>query len=148
VKSWLHRGINNFRGNTKSDGNQTPVQSAFEQLLEETEEVFADVNAAGSDAFKSGNYDRAKALLERAEQLRAFRDKVVTLRQEGEAILPPKSANISPRLRRTRLRKGLRTPEAEYYRPILQALDEQGGSGNTNAMLQRVRAHERLAQSV
>jgi len=37
-----------------------------------------------------------------------------------------------------RLRKGLRTPEAAYYRPILEVLAEMGGSGETGEVLDRV----------
>ncbi len=37
-----------------------------------------------------------------------------------------------------RLRKGLRTPEPAYYRPILQALEEAGGSAPMAHVLDRV----------
>ena len=37
-----------------------------------------------------------------------------------------------------KLRKGLRTPTEAYYEPILQALDEMGGSGQTAEVLDRV----------
>jgi hypothetical protein len=121
-----------------SSGSQTPVQSAFEQLLEEIEEEFADVNTEGSDAFKGGNYDRAQAFLKRAGDLSAFRDKVVALRGEWEALVPRIVNPPSHPQVQAKLRKGLRTPEVEYYQPILRALDEHGGSANINTVLQRV----------
>jgi hypothetical protein len=121
-----------------SSGSQTPVQSAFEHLLEEVEKEFAAVNGEGSDAFKSGNYDRAQALLKRAGELSLFRDKVMALRKEWEAIVPKKVAPVPQHRPQPKLPKGLRTPEEEYVQPILRALDERGGSANINTVLQRV----------
>ena len=37
-----------------------------------------------------------------------------------------------------RLRKGQRTPEAEYYQPIMQVLTDMGGSGKVADVLDRV----------
>ncbi len=37
-----------------------------------------------------------------------------------------------------KLRKGVRTPESAYYRPILQALAEMGGAGKVADVLDRV----------
>jgi hypothetical protein len=126
-----------------SNSNQTPVQSAFEQLLEEVEDEFTAVNSAGADAFKGGDHDRARALLDRADQLKAFREKVVALRKEWEALLPPKAVidgATGPTVpaHGKKLKTGLRTPEREYMLPILQALDEHGGSASTGIVLDRV----------
>ncbi len=62
--------------------NNSNVFAAFEMLLEEVEAKVDLVNQAGARAFASGDYERARATLERAGQLSAFRDKIAALRKE------------------------------------------------------------------
>jgi len=55
-----------------------------------------------------------------------------------EAQPPPGSEDDEPGERRTKLRRGLRTPETAFYVPILQALDELGGTARTVDVVRRV----------
>ena len=72
----------------------------------------------------------------------AFRDAIAALRKEWDAIsgAPAVEDEEAQAERRNlgRLRKGLRTPEAAYYLPILKALVELGGSAKMQAVLDKV----------
>ena len=124
--------------------NPTEIQVAFELLQEAIEVDIDSVNKAGSKAFERGNYKGAREAIERAEQMAAFRDKVIALRKEWEVLIPVYKGNEDKEImhakRRNlgRLQRGLRTPETAYYRPILIALEEAGGAAETNDVLTRV----------
>lgn len=125
------------------ENNPTNVFSAFEMLLEEVETEIDFVNGVGSKAFEARDYDKAKEALERAGTLAAFRDKVAGLRKEWRelaAVAETQEDDETKTDRRHlgRLRRGLRTSEAEYYRPILQVLVEMEGSGVVADVLERV----------
>ena len=125
------------------ENNPSNVSSAFEMLLEEVEAEIDFVNNVGAKAFAARDYDRAREALERAGTLTAFRDKVAGLRREWDelaAVAESQEDEETKAQRRDlgRLRKGLRTPEAAYYRPILEVLAEMGGSGETGEVLDRV----------
>lgn len=125
------------------ENNPSNVSSAFEMLLEEVEAEIDFVNGVGSKAFGGRDYDKAKEALERSGTLTAFRDRVAALRKEWEemAALAERDEDEETRTQRRnlgKLRKGVRTPESAYYRPILQVLDKMGGSGKVADVLERV----------
>jgi len=125
------------------ENNPSNVLSAFEILLEEVEAEIDFVNGIGSKAFDGRDYDKAKEALERAGVLTGFRDKVACLRKEWKDIAAVGESQEDEETRAERrnlgkLRKGMRTPEAAFYKPILQALEEMGGSGKTADVLDRV----------
>jgi hypothetical protein len=55
-----------------------------------------------------------------------------------ESQPPPVAQTDEPGERRTKLKRGLRTPETAFYVPILQALDELGGTARTAEVVKRV----------
>lgn len=55
-----------------------------------------------------------------------------------EAQPPPLAQDDEPGERKTKLKRGLRTPETAFYAPILQALDELGGTARTVDVVKRV----------
>jgi hypothetical protein len=108
-------------------GNE--VNTAFEILLEEIELVANSLNEEGAEAFRKGDYERARRSIEEATRLAEFREKVKALQKEW-ATLGAKRAKREMKTRRTgkgRLPRGLRTPEEAFRRPILKALVELGG---------------------
>jgi hypothetical protein len=125
--------------------NATDVFAAFDVLLEEIEAEIGLVDKAGAQAFEQRDYDRARDALERAGHLTAFRTKVASLRDEWNANLGP-TQSIANREEEEhasqrnlgRLKKGRKTPETAYFRPILQALVDLGGSANLNEVLDQV----------
>jgi len=123
--------------------NPNDVSAAFEMLLEEVEAEIDFVNGVGARAFNGRDYDKAKEALERSGSLTAFRDKVATLRKEWTAIAAAAEREEDEQTRAERrnlgrLRKGRRTPESEYYLPILRVLEKMHGSGKVADVLDRV----------
>lgn len=125
------------------ENNPINVSTAFEMLLEEVEAEIDFVNNVGAKAFEARDYDKAKEALEHAGSLTGLRDRVAGLRKEWNelaAVAERQEDEQTKADRRNlgRLRRGLRTPESEYYRPILQVLAERGGSGQVAEVLGRV----------
>lgn len=125
--------------------NPTNVVAAFEILLEEIETEIDFTNRVGSRAFEAREYDRAREALEQAAQLTAYRDKLAALRREWDRLVPvadeeaEDTETTESRRNLGRLRRGLRTPEDAYYRPILRVLEHRGGSGQVGDALEEVR---------
>lgn len=129
-----------------TQNNPTNLVAAFEMLLEEIEAEIEFTNKVGAQAFEARDYDRARESLERAAQITAFRDKADTLRREWAALMGKETeekdegeAEQVGRRDLGRLRRGLRTREEAYRRPILESLVEMGGAGAMADVLERVR---------
>jgi len=125
------------------ENNPVNVSSAFEILLEEVEAEIDFINGVGAKAFEDRDYDKAKEALERSGVLTAFRDRAASLRGEWNVIAVAAERREDEETRKQRnnmgkLRKGLRTPESAYYRPILQVLDQMGGGGRVSDVLDGV----------
>jgi hypothetical protein len=124
--------------------NPTNVDAAFDILLEQIEAEIDLVNKAGARAFEGRDYEAARTTLEQAGQFIAFRDRTAALRREWASLAGPQteeeegSEEQVQRRDLGRLRRGLRTPEEAYYRPILQVLAELGGRAPTAQILDRV----------
>ena len=117
------------------------VNVAFEILLEEIELVANALNEAGAEAFRKGDYERAKQAAEKASQLAEFREKVKKLQKEWESISRQELKVKLGKAKRSvkgRLPRGLRTPEEAFRIPILEALVELGGSATVSEVLKRV----------
>lgn len=117
------------------------VHVAFEILLEEIEAVADALNESGAEAFRAGDYEKARQAIEKATRLAEFREKVKALQREWGSF---HAESAGPRKRRAkrrakgRLPRGLRTPEDAFRRPILEALVELGGSAPIGEVLERV----------
>lgn len=125
------------------ENNLTNVVAAFEILLEEIEAEIQFVNRVGARAFEAHDYDKAKEALDLATQITAFRDKVDGLRHELGVLFAHEadeegSEAHTERRNIGRLRRGLRTREEAYYRPILEALETLGGSALVSQVLDLV----------
>lgn len=126
------------------ENDSTNVFVAFEMLLEEIETEIDFINKVGARALEGRDYDGARESLERASQATTLRDKIVSLRKEWEALTVTRRGTEEEEIIRAdrrnlgRLQRGMRTPETVFYQPILQALDELGGSAKMNEVLTRV----------
>jgi hypothetical protein len=127
---------------TETTPTPTSVYAAFEILLEEIEADIDVVNQQGSRAFERRDYDAAREVLERVAKITSFREKLDALRREWTQIAgPPEEDDEETQLHRRdlgRLQRGQRTPEQEYFKPILQSLEELGGSAPLAEVLDRV----------
>jgi restriction system protein len=121
----------------------TTVQAAFEILLEEMETEIEFINQSGAKAFAARNYDAARAVLERADQVTSVREKLAGLRTEWEKLAPVVSTNGTGARKNgshdlNRLQRGIRTRETAYFKPILQVLNQMGGVGDMADVLERL----------
>jgi len=125
------------------ENNPTNVEAAFEMLLEEIEAEIDFVTNIGSRSFEKRDFDRAREALEHAGKLTAFRDKTASLRKEWTSISAlevdeEEQKERTDRQNLGRLQRGVRTREEAYFKPILQALNEMGGSGQVKDVLDRI----------
>lgn len=117
------------------------VLEAFELLLEEIEKYSDALHRNGSEALLKGKYAIAQKAIEQASQLASFRQKVNELKKEWKQFPFLETATIKklkPKKIKNRLGKGLRTPEEEFRKPILEALVEVGGSAPMSVVLETV----------
>jgi len=124
------------------------VDEAFEILLEEIEEVVQKHFDAFISAGSERNIKEAKEILDRAEKLSDYRQKVAAIRKEWRALQvvrvepPAAPRNSQPGPSSTspsgRLKRGQRTPEEAFYLAVLESLVELGGSAPVAAVLDRV----------
>ena len=133
----------NKGGHNMVDKDPTTVQAAFEILLEEMETEIEIINQSGAKAFAARNYEAARAVLERADQITALREKLSGLRSEWEKLVPVAGANGAGSKKNgshdlSRLHRGIRTREAAYFKPILQVLNQMGGFGDMADVLERL----------
>lgn len=98
----------------------------------------------GADAVKAGNYDTAKEVIDFAKKLLAFQGEVAGLEAEWgrlenarDEAAPAVQAIVSKKFF-GRKRKGDITTRKAYYKPLLQALVDLGGSAPIQEVLDRV----------
>jgi len=123
--------------------DKNEVNTAFEILLEEIEEVFNTISKEGEESFKTRDFDKAKTLIEYGERLKYFREKVKTLQREWQTIFSERiPTRGQKRQTKGRLERGLRTPEESYVMPILESVIELGGKAEMKDVLNLV--HEKM----
>lgn len=89
--------------------------------------------------------DRSQHILEICKKVKAFKEKVENLQREWDAIfsgvayMPTKNGSCRKK-KRSRLERGLRTPEEKFILPILEALVELGGEAHASDVLKLVHA--------
>jgi len=120
--------------------DKNEVNEAFEILLEEIEAAADALNEEGAEAFRAGDYDKAKSAIEKATRLAEFREKVKALQKEWLGLFAeaPRRKRRTSRKAKRRLPRGLRTPEDAFRRPILETLAELGGAAPIGEVLDRV----------
>jgi len=126
-----------------SNNDPTTVLAGFEILVEEMETEIEFINQAGARAFAARDYEGARVVLEKADQATALREKLAALRAEWERISPAITTAGGHAKRNgshdlSRLRRGIRTREAAYFQPILQVLNQLGGSAEMGEVLERL----------
>jgi restriction system protein len=126
----------------KSD--PTNVTAALEILFEEVETELDFLHERITKAVGDRDYDAIGPVAERAKQIETFKEKAISLRKEWEKLSVTSRGKENTRSDHTkhrstqRLKRGERTPEKEFYIPILKALVELGGSAESNSVLARV----------
>ncbi len=126
------------------ENDPTNVSGAFEMLLEEIEAEIDFISKVGARSLEGRDYEGAREALGRASRATTLRDKLVSLRKEWEALTVSHGGDEEEAMTRAerrnvgRLQRGARTPEKAYYQPILEVLNELGGSARVNDVLVKV----------
>ncbi len=129
-----------FQSFTEPDDVSTALHLLGESLQGEVNRI----NKEGSEAMQQGDYETAQAVIDFAKRLTAFRQKVDDLSKEWCKLEDLRNAastevqNIVSKRFFGKSKKGEITPQEEFCQPILEVLEEMGGSGKTKYVLDRV----------
>lgn len=122
------------------------VIPAFEMLLEELERIIPDLNDQGKKLMDEKKYPDAHAIINKAQAVVAFQEKVKSLREEWLSMEVPATQNLplvptkskASQVPSKSLIKGQRTHEEQFKLPILQTLMELGGRASKNHVLEKL----------
>jgi hypothetical protein len=121
------------------------VKTAIELLLEEVGRTYDVLYQEAQKSVAIHDIDRSQHILEICKKVKAFKEKVENLKSEWDAIfsgvsyMPTKNGS-GRKKKRSRLKRGLRTPEEKFILPILEALVELGGEAHASDVLKLVHA--------
>jgi hypothetical protein len=124
--------------------DQNDVSTALGLLRDSLSEEEQRIRNEGAKAMQGGDYDTATSVIEFAKRLLTFQKKVEGLVSEWDELedlrdtASPAVQEIVSKRFFGKKKKGEITPHTDYYRPILEALVEMGGSGKTKLVLDRV----------
>jgi restriction system protein len=117
---------------------------AFEFLRQKANQELKIVQEQGAAYLNQGNLPEARRALDRAEQIKAMMTALQELKERWKSLVLPlvvvPSSEPAVRRRKSydRLAPGQKTPQVEFYIPVLQALVELGGSDKTGRVMDRV----------
>jgi len=120
------------------------VIPAFNMLLEELDAIIPALNKQGARLMEEKKYSQARDVISKAESVIVFQEKVKALRDEWLNLDVPSTRKGTKKKKRVMrkvtklLKQGLRTPNAAFHLPILQALVQLGGSGRVQEVLKIV----------
>jgi len=122
------------------------VKIAIELLLEEIGRNYNTLNRELQKAVELEEFDRVQYITRMCQEVKAFKEKAENLKSEWDAIFsgvaytPTKNCSSRKKENKSRLKRGLRTPEEKFILPILEALIELGGEAHARDVLERVHA--------
>jgi len=111
------------------------TKEAFEVLLNELRQALKDAQDAGTWAFQEGRYDDVQAAAKRAEEIAGELKKLKDLQRRWSTLT---QGAKTPEPKGKRVPRGTKTPQETFYLPILAALEEMGGRGQVQEVLDRV----------
>lgn len=120
------------------------IEAAFEFLLEELEAELAHMDRIGVHSLKAHEYDDARDFTDQAAIVTDFRNDVRALRrkwQERAYWIEERENKLGIQAawrQEYRLNRELRTPVAEYFDPVLAAVQLAGGAGGTDEIARQI----------
>ena len=141
------------------------VLAAFDTLIEKLEGTLQSIHQAGANALETGDYERTHTTIEQARHVLLVHEQIAALKQEWkdfEKVLSTDANSEQPTpqgvsvqrlaaqpnvvVRKAapqpvgqrvagKMRKELHIPSPAFYRPILQALSDLGGSAKRKDVL-------------
>lgn len=120
------------------------VGEALALLSETLTDEQTRIGDEGAIAMKAGDLQTARDVIDFAERLIAFQNKVASLADEWEELENAREA-ATPEVQKIvskhffgKKKKGQITPQDDYCQPILEVLVEMGGKGKTKTVIDRV----------
>lgn len=122
---------------------QNEVNEAFDLLIKEIENFIQSLKKEVKEFTDLNQYEKAKTIIGKIQEIEGFKNKVIFLQKEWQKIfaLEPKNKLKITKERGTsskKLKKGLKTPDRAYFKPILESLVELGGKAKMKEVLDRV----------
>jgi len=118
------------------------VTERFDNLIDEMENIFENLNEEGARFLKEGDYEKAKKVMGKVREIKKIRDEAENLQTRWEGIFEKTSRGPLKRKKRDKKRKsyprGIKTPEKDFVIPILEAIEELGGAGSVKEVLKKV----------
>lgn len=111
------------------------VQRAVQNLVDALKAAVGEKKSAGIQAFEAGEYDIAKQAASQAKAIKPILEAADQIAKQWGAIQEPQDI-VGPK--RTR-EKDQELTEVDFFIPILQVLEDEGGKGPTNEILDRVK---------
>lgn len=123
--------------------DHTNIEDAFDLLLSELQHEIKMINESGASAMAGGDYDNTRSALDKANRIDNFKEKVEELREAWKninlGVSPSKKKRGRPPKKELKTAKrGIRTPEKDFYLPILQVIEDEGGSAETKYVVKKV----------
>ena len=115
-------------------------ESAFKGILKELHDVIKRLTKQLKSAANEESFDDVNILGQKAKEIKAFRVSVQNLAQNWHRLRPQTLEPAERVSTRPILPKGTKTPETEFYKPILETLIEMGGQGTIKHVLDKVGA--------
>lgn len=112
------------------------TSTAFDLLQDEIDARLAGLQTDIAEAARHGAYDKVAQLAAAAKELAGLKQDLAALEKRFGALVEAEPE--TPAADGKKFKKGLKTPESAYQRPILQALVELGGSSDLHPVLERV----------
>jgi len=113
------------------------VQSAVENLKDALKAAVDVKKSAGIQAFEAGEYDIAKQAANQAKAIEPILEAADQIAKQWEAVQAP--GDILEIEKTKPKAKEQESTEVDFVIPILQVLEDEGGKGPTNAILDKVK---------
>ncbi len=130
-----------------SENSLVEVVTGVDLLMEVIEEAIQSCYNSLGEELKTHNINSSQAIhnkkdaFARVEKICEFRDKVASLRPELNELMDKarrrhgRGRGTSKRRNYGKIPRGTRTSEEEFFRPILESLNEMGGAGSMTDVL-------------
>lgn len=114
------------------------IKSIIELLLEKIENNIDRLNKSIETTAEHQDYEKTKTVSEKAIRLKTFKNNAESLQKDWQNFISGKFIVKETKKITKKLKKGLKTPEGEYYLPILSSLNDLGGEAKVNIALEKV----------
>ncbi len=123
--------------------NYKAIQETLEVLIKEIEKIMNSINEDIKKALENLDYINLEILSKNANTLKEFLEEIKKIQKEWNKIhskLSTQKGFIKKhKFTKERLKRGLRTPEKAYIKPILESLVQLGGKGKVEEILKLVK---------